>query len=130
MEEVMICIRCGAQKDHLVEECDACKFNPFGDEMDEVKSIYLSTLRFEDEKDKEEYAIVLRGTAQRLKEGSQIEFPPDELHRLGELRAAFLSVTPLHLLWYLFRLFWPVLALLAFLYLVYLLLSWYNAANR
>ena len=107
-----------------MEQCDACGYNPSGDELSETKSIYLSTLRYEFEDEKEKYKKELKQFAQRLNDGEEIEYAKEELERLGELRAAFLSVTGWHLVLWFLRAFWPAFALLGGMYLIYRVLEW------
>jgi hypothetical protein len=129
MKEIILCIHCGAKKDYLMEECEECGCNPSGNELDEIKSIYLSTLRHEFESEKEKYAKELKEIAQRLKNGQSIDYDKKELDRLGELRTAFLSITRWHVLLWFLRTFWPLFALLGGMLLAALLLKLLNASR-
>jgi hypothetical protein len=124
--EKIICIRCGAEKDMLMVECDVCQFDPSGDEASEVKTLYLSTLRFEGECDKQRYAIELDDVAKRIKRGETIDYDAAELDRLGELRRAFLAVTPTVLVLTLLWNFAPVIALLAAMALLAAILQYFH----
>jgi hypothetical protein len=100
-----ICLRCGAQKIAALAKCDSCGFEPAGDVESLVKSVYLSTGRYNEVDSATKYQSLLVKYSDLIKSGIPIEFEQSELDRLELQMKAVDSVS-----WYL-----PWIAVLEFL---------------
>ena len=75
-----ISVRCGAGKTGPQCSCGVCKFDPKqGTREDVAKSIYLSTARFDDPADQEEYRHQLAECGRIIRSGGTIPYDSDEL---------------------------------------------------
>jgi hypothetical protein len=120
---VSICIKCGAKKYLPWQRCKHCKFDPSGDEDALVRSVYLSTGRFEEPDDQTSYIPELSRLAGIIQSGLPIEFDAAELSRLSSQQRNFVSV-PWSAAWgAIFRFFLPALLLIAALCLLRFLLK-------
>lgn len=110
-----ICLSCGAIKREAWKKCSACSFNPSADADAMVKSVYLSTGRFQEAEDIKAYEKELDVLASKLRNKESIEFDEEELARLSQQRADVLSVPPSAAWKVLFRFFLPSLIFIAVL---------------
>jgi hypothetical protein len=118
-----ICIKCGTAKRIALRRCSACGFDPSKDEDSQVRSVYLSTGRYEDPADQEYYALQLPQLAASIRSGQPVEFEAAELDRLRDQKRLVESV-PLRAVWgAVFRLFLPGLLLIAGIWLLVLVLT-------
>lgn len=119
MPGLVICIRCGEEKKQPWQKCPRCGFDPSTDEAGLVKSVYLSTGRYEDPDDQSRYEIELRRIAEAIKNGRNVEYDAAELERLRQQEQAVEHFSP----WGpLFRLFLPAILFIGALVVVYLVL--------
>jgi len=121
--ELSICINCGEKKPAPWKSCKACGHDPRIQEEDLVKSVYLSTGRFEDGNEKADYVSVLQALAQTLKEGKQVTYDQDDMDRLSRQRAAIEDVDSKTVWGAVFRFFLPALVLIAVLVLLLVVLK-------
>ncbi|HVR39062.1 MAG TPA: hypothetical protein VMU84_08190 [Thermoanaerobaculia bacterium] len=117
-----ICISCGTSKKRPWARCSRCGFDPSRDEMSLVKSVYLSTERYDDVDDQERYEGELRRLSGTIREGS-LEYDANELDRLRKQKRDVEDVRPLNVL---FRIFLPALLFLGGLLALLLLLRYAN----
>lgn len=116
-----ICIRCGEQKRMPWQRCSNCGFDPAKSEDSLVKSVYLSTGRFNEQSKKEQYIEDLLKCSRDIKDGGSIEYDPRELFRLRAQKEA-LNGIPISEAWRsVARLFLPVLLLVPILLIIFLL---------
>jgi hypothetical protein len=102
--------------------CGACGLDPTQDPEALVRSVYLSTGRFDDFDEGEAYREELAGIALQIQAGQAPSFDEADLARLREQRAHVLQVKPRFVAGALARLFLPALLFLAALWgLVFLL---------
>ena len=114
-----ICMRCGHAKQQPSRKCRHCGLAD--DEM-LVRSVYLSPERFDDPDEQRKYAEELLALSEALKSGRQVDFDEHELQRLREQLQAVNEVRWRHVFVALFRIFLPMIIVLATLYGVILLL--------
>lgn len=114
-----ICVRCGQAKGLPWETCSRCGLNPELDEETLVRSVYLSTGRYDDERRQRRYREELKGYAARIERGEAIEYDPAEMQRLREQKAAVEAFSPARAL---FRIFLPGLLFLGALLVIWLAL--------
>lgn len=96
--ERAICISCGTSKRLPWKICRECKFDPSLHDIDLVKSVYLSTGRYEEEEDKASYNFRLNQYAETIRNGGSIAFDAGELRRLEKQRKLVGSVSCLGIL--------------------------------
>ena len=78
-----VCIRCGVDKGKPQHKCTSCGFDPqSGTPLEMAKSIYLSTARFADRDEQDEYAKKLLEYAQAIRRGENMSYDPSELKRI------------------------------------------------
>jgi hypothetical protein len=119
-----LCIRCGTVKSSVWRRCSICGFDPRRtDEESMVKSVYLSTGRFEEPSEQTRYADDLDRISTEIRSGKQIDFEPDELKRLLLQKRVVESIRPHHLLLFLARFFAPAIVMIAVLWLIYAALT-------
>lgn len=119
-----VCISCGNSKASPWKNCRACGFDPMGDEMALVKSVYLSEGRYECDDDKTRYRQELEKLSSEIQNGRQIQYDPEELKRLLDQKQLVESVRRRDLLAVLFRTFLPTIVLIGILVAAGLLLRW------
>lgn len=111
-----ICISCGRSKSWHWKRCRYCGLDPLSDESLLVKSLYLSTGRFDEERTQKRYEKELDRIAKDIQEGKAVEFDSKEIDRLLTLKHQCDSVSVnvlIRTLWYLFL---PGIVFLLFLY--------------
>ena len=119
--EVAICIRCGNEKREPWRICGQCGFDPATDEEALIKSVYLSTGRFDQHPEQEAYVRSLRIFATSIQAGEFISYDAAELDRLKRQRAQVEEFSP----WGpLLRLFLPAMLFIGALVVVYFLLRY------
>jgi hypothetical protein len=112
-----LCLKCGSGKRHPWRACRRCGFKPAPHSEDLVRSVYLSIGRFSDPGEAEAYQKELDEVGERIRRGDAVTFRADELARLREERDALARV-PMSAVWgAVFRLFAPVIALVALVFL-------------
>ncbi len=117
-----VCIRCGSRKRTPWRRCRRCGLDPSGDPETLVRSVYLSTARFEAPDERRAWAATLDAVAARIEAGTPPEFGDGELRRLRAQRDAVRRV-PASAVWRaVLRLFLPALVFLAILFGAVLLL--------
>ena len=84
-----VCIRCGTVKKEPSAVCAVCNLDPHTSDGDLVKSVYLSTDRFDESEDQERYGLELEQLAASLRSGTPIVYVQSELDRLDEQRRLF-----------------------------------------
>ncbi len=109
---VAICIQCGVEKTTLYEKCRKCAFEPRKTQENLIKSVYLSSARFDSEVDKKEYELELRSYAERIRKRLPIAFDPVEVERLRIQHAETDGFNEKSTVRYLFKVFLPGLILL------------------
>ena len=119
-----ICISCGRPKPLPWKICRSCRFDPTKDDTSLAKSVYLSTGRFSENDEKEQYARQLDDLGQRIANGESIEYEHGELNRLRAQKVYFESV-PMRVVWgAVGRLFLPGIVFLLILVVVWFLLRY------
>ena len=109
-----VCIRCGAAKEVPWDVCAECSFEP-KDSEELVRSVYLSTGRYDDNADKELYRRSLTDVSHQIRRGVEADYDEAELARLREQRRLVNSV-PMRAVWgAVFRLFLPALLVIVVL---------------
>ncbi len=117
-----ICIRCGSRKRAPWRRCRRCGLDPSGDPEALVRSVYLSTARFDAPDDRRAWGAALDAVGARIEAGTPPEFDAGELRRLRAQRDA-VRRAPASAVWgAVFRLFLPALVFLATLFGAVLLL--------
>lgn len=117
-----VCIQCGAWKRHPARACRRCGLDPRRDGETLVKSVYLSTGRFDAPEDRAAYREELKRASSELAAGTPVQFDERELERLRHERAAVNQVPLRAVYGALGRLFLPAVLFLAVLYgLIFLL---------
>jgi hypothetical protein len=117
-----VCIRCGNRKRAPWRRCRRCGLDPTGDPEALVRSVYLSTGRFDAPDAKRSWSAALDAIADGIEAGSAPDFDEAELRRLRAQRDAVRSVAPSAVWGAVLRLFLPGIVFLAILYGVVLLL--------
>jgi hypothetical protein len=113
-----ICIACGGRKRLPWQICNDCGLDPTKDEMLLVKSVYLSTGRYDDDSKRQEYAGELEVLGSRISKGQPIEFDDEELARLLAQKRLVESV-PMRAVWgAIFRTFFPGIIFLLILFAI------------
>lgn len=87
MNSVAVCINCGKGKAAPFDKCRACGFLPRLED-DLVKSIYLSTGRYDTPEEQISYLSELEQASRALMAGYSVRFVPEELVRLRQKRLA------------------------------------------
>lgn len=77
-----ICIACGHAKSAPWRRCRSCGLEPTNDDITMVKSVYLSTGRFDQAEEKECYEKELDAVGQRIGAGESYCYDEAELARL------------------------------------------------
>ena len=77
-----VCIVCGEGKSSPWEVCEVCKFDPKRSQDSLVKSVYLSTGRYDDECSKKIYRNYLNEIAMDIKGRNVIQFHEPDIDRL------------------------------------------------
>lgn len=113
MNSVAVCINCGKGKAAPFDKCRACGFLPRLED-DLVKSIYLSTGRYDTPEEQISYLSELEQASRALMAGYSVRFVPEELVRLRQKRLADEPLTVV------LRIIRPAIIVLA----VLLLLPW------
>jgi hypothetical protein len=111
-----VCLRCGSKKRQPWQRCAQCGFDPNESESALVKSVYLSTRRFEEPERTREYSIQLEEFSERLRNGLTIDFEPAELARLTAQHELVKSIPLSAAAGVLFRLFLPGIVFLVSLF--------------
>ena len=88
-----ICTQCGSTKGAPLTPCPACGFDPRGDALAEVKSIYLSVVRIEDNQEAAKYGAELARIAEQVRAGQAVHYDQDVLDRLLVERKVLQEVT-------------------------------------
>jgi len=88
-----------------------------------VKSVYLSSGRFDSESEKKNYDEKLNEYSERLRSGLSIEYDEDDIVRLHKQLAEVEGFDDNSILSYLFRVFFPGILLVLFLIGVLLILK-------
>lgn len=122
--EMAICIRCGAKKKRPYHKCRSCGLDPKGDEAALVRSVYLSTGRYEDPDEAGRYVEELERHAAAIRAGQEVAYDEDELARLRRQKHLVESVPFSAVLGAMFRSFLPGILLLAGILALCLLLAW------
>jgi hypothetical protein len=117
-----ICIKCGDEKREPWMRCPSCKFDPRTNPDDLVKSVYLSTSRFEEEEGGR-YREELRQLARTIKAGECVKYDDSELKRLQKQKEMVDSVSLKTVCKTLFRIFLPAILLLLFIVVILILLK-------
>ena len=100
-----IYIKCGARKSLPYEKCPNCAFDLQHDREDLVKSVYLSSGRFDSQSDKEKYSGELNSYSERLRSGLSIEYDQAEIERLDMQLTEIEALDDKSILSYLFQFF-------------------------
>jgi hypothetical protein len=119
-----LCIRCGTIKSRIWRPCSTCGFDPRrADEESMLRSVYLSTVRFDEPSEQRRYANELDHISDDIRNGRQINFEPEELRRLLVQKRVAESVRTRDVLWFLARIFAPAVGIIAALWLLYAVLA-------
>ncbi|MGE5194243.1 MAG: hypothetical protein ACM3U2_17255 [Deltaproteobacteria bacterium] len=113
-----ICLRCGSRKRRPWHQCSQCGFDPRDDNDALVKSVYLSTGRFENPEQHDKYRHELEAIGEQLCAGQSIEFDREELARLAAQHELVQSVPFVALLGAVTRLFLPAIAFIGVLFAI------------
>lgn len=84
-----------------------------------TKSVYLSTLRFNDPAEQERYAEVLDRLAADIRSGKRVEFIADEMNRLRLQKRLVDAVKTRHIFLFLAKMFAPAVGIIALLWSIY-----------
>ncbi len=106
-----------------VRKCPDCAFDPQQDREDLVKSVYLSSGRFDSQSNKEKYEEQLNSYSVRLRSGLSVEYDQAEIERLDAQLTEVEMFDENLILKYLFRVFFPGILLLLFLIGVLMILK-------
>jgi hypothetical protein len=116
-----LCPRCGTSKKRAWAMCRNCGLDPADDEEALVKSVYLSVGRFDDGDDRRRYREELDELGARIRAGESPAFDEAELERLRKQKRLVESV-PASAVWgAVFRLFLPVIIVVAVLVIIVIL---------
>jgi len=121
--ELSLCIRCGAKKRAPWRKCKSCGHDPSKERGDLVKSVYLSTGRFEDEDDQADYVHELNRIADRLKLGIEPAYDAEELDRLSMQKKMVDEVGIRQIVGLLFRTFLPGIIIVGVIALIVIILK-------
>lgn len=88
-----------------------------------VKSVYLSTARFNALADRRRYERELDKVSEAIRRGAPVDFDAVELSRLASQRHFVESVRTRHVLLYLLRVFLPGIVILALIWAIYALVK-------
>lgn len=119
-----LCARCGSAKRRPWRKCGQCGLDPSDDEELLVQSVYLSVERFEDGDERRRYRKELGELAQRMRAGERPVFDEKVLARLRKQRQLVASVPFYAVLGAVFRLFLPVIVVVAILVAIILVRRW------
>jgi len=123
-----LCLRCGGAKRNPWRACRRCAFKPAPRSDELIRSIYLSTGRFEDPEEAAAYREELDHVAEAIRAGLAVSYDESELMRLRARAAAFTSI-PSSAVWgAVFRLFLPAIAVVGLLLLATRLLRFLRHA--
>ncbi len=117
-----ICISCGNHKEEPWRKCEQCGYDPSEDEDAMLRSVYLSSARFEEAGDKRRYELELDQVACMIARGEMLPFDDAELNRLRIEKRAVDAVPSRRVWCALARLFIPAMMLLGLLWLIWLTL--------
>lgn len=117
-----ICLKCGDWKSNPLDRCSSCGFVPHPGSDDEVKSVYLSVGRFEDEDERNQYKSELGKIRDSIRSGKAISFDENEMVRLKEQRHFIRSTSPASAWKAVLKLFLPAVLILAGLLALLLIL--------
>ena len=88
MRNLAICMKCGNRKKTPFQRCRVCGFLPsLKDDL--VKSVYLSTRRYEAPEQQQSYLPELEQASRVLAAGGSVHFVSEELGRLNEEKRLF-----------------------------------------
>jgi hypothetical protein len=102
-----VCVRCGAIKPLPYETCIDCGFQPEHDSEDLVKSVYLSTGRYDSPTDQTRYEAELRHMSQQIAKGIDLAYDENDLMRLRAQKAEVECVDERAAVRYVFRILFP-----------------------
>lgn len=111
-----ICLRCGGSKSTPWEKCERCGYDPGADEEALVKSVYLSTGRFTEARDKVRYRMELDRIGAAIEANEQPIFAESELARLRAQKALIERIPPSAAWNAVLRLFLPAAGFLILLF--------------
>jgi len=77
-----ICVRCGSPKGQPWVKCDHCTLDPSSDDEALVRSVYLSTGRFQTREQQHAWSKELETISSAIRNGDQPAFDEAELRRL------------------------------------------------
>jgi hypothetical protein len=115
-----VCVSCGEWKSAPWATCGACGLNPEIDEKTLAQSVYFSAARF----DTDEERLQWQQELVRISTGNLPTVPPEEIDRLTSQYRAVQEVGSSNIAKGLFQIFWPALALIMVLVLVWSLLRY------
>jgi hypothetical protein len=116
-----ICIRCGNEKREPWWKCRRCGLDPMKDEETLVKSVYLSTGRYEDGNDQIRYETELLQVAEAIKNGENVGYEEGDLARLRKEKSLVEQFSPWRAV---LRFFLPAILFIGGLITVYLALRY------
>ena len=116
-----LCPRCGTTKKRPWEACKRCGLDPAADEDALLRSVYLSVERFDDGDERRRYRRELDALGERLRAGRSVAFDEAELGKLRERKRLVESVPAAAVWGAVFRLFLPVIVVVAILVAILLL---------
>lgn len=114
-----ICVRCGYAKSKPWRKCRHCGLDPTQDDEALVRSVYLSTGRYDTEEDQRAYEEELDAVGRAIRSGGSVTYDSAELERLRGQRRAVENYAPWSVVW---RLFLPAGLLIGGLLVVYAIL--------
>jgi hypothetical protein len=121
-----LCLNCGTPKRVPSKKCGHCGFEPGTDEQALIKSVYLSTQRFDDDEEEkiERYWKELDRVSASMRAGEPPSFDPTEMARLRAQLKLYQSV-PMSSVWgAVFRLFRPVIIAIVIIWGLIVLFRW------
>lgn len=120
-----ICLKCGEWKSAPYKKCKKCGFDPRKNEIELVKSVYLSLGRFPAEVAEEvDYHATLTKIRAQIKRGEAIIYEPGEIERLRQEFDAF-KKTPVSAAWQaIIKLFMPAFVFVGILMLILLIIKY------
>lgn len=119
-----LCVNCGHVKAKPYVKCGHCGFDPTQSEEALVRSVYLSTGRYQEPHDAEEYASELDRIGEGIRRGESVEYDAHELERLRLQKRMVSHVTFRPLCGVLLRFFLPGVIFLLILWVAFYVLSW------
>lgn len=105
-----VCINCGAIKRRIGEKCKNCKFTPKTMD-DKAKSIILSARQRYGNRAYGSKQEALREAAEAIKSKQEVAYNSNEIGEAKKFLEKASSITWATLIFGLFRMFWPVIAL-------------------